>query len=86
VPTISIFFGIMIEMFFNEHAPPHFHASYGEHEATIDIKKLEVMEGNLPRRAKNLVLEWTELHQAALLSNWDKCRAGQLPDKIAPLE
>jgi Domain of unknown function (DUF4160) len=86
VPTISIFFGIMIEMFWNEHAPPHFHAKYGEHQATFDIKKLELMEGFLPRRAKNLVLDWAELHQSELLSNWDLCRDNQHPNKIEPLE
>jgi Domain of unknown function (DUF4160) len=86
VPTISIFFGIMIEMFWNEHAPPHFHAKYGEHQATFDIKKLELMEGFLPRRAKNLVLDWAELHQGELLSNWDLCRNNQHPNKIEPLE
>ena len=86
MPTISIFFGIMIEMFWNEHAPPHFHAKFGEHQATIDIKKLELMEGFLPRRAKNLVLDWAELHQSELLSNWDLCRDNQHPNKIEPLE
>jgi hypothetical protein len=63
MPTISIFYGIVIQMFWNEHSPPHFHALYGEHEALIDIKKLEVLRGSLPRRALNLVLDWAELHQ-----------------------
>ena len=39
MPTISQFFGIIIQMFWNEHAPPHFHAQYGEHEAIINIKR-----------------------------------------------
>jgi hypothetical protein len=86
VPTISIFFGIMIEMFWNEHAPPHFHAKYAEHEATFNIRKLELMEGFLPRRAKNLVLDWAELHQAELLVDWDLCRNNMQPNKIEPLE
>lgn len=86
MPTISIFFGILIQMYWNEHAPPHFHAKYGEHNAVIDIQKLEVMDGILPNRAKKLVLEWAELHQSELLANWDLCRAEQQPNKIAPLE
>src|SRR6516162_5157901 len=45
-------------MFFSDHAPPHFHARYGEHEAVVDIRKLELIEGKLPRRALNLVLDW----------------------------
>ena len=45
MPTISQFFGILIRMFFNDHPPPHFHADYNEHQAVIDIRRLEVMEG-----------------------------------------
>ena len=86
MPTISIFFGILIQMYWNEHAPPHFHAKYGENNAVVDIQKLEVMEGSLPNRAKKLVLEWAELHQAELIANWDLYRAEQQPNKIAPLE
>ncbi len=43
------------------------------------------MEGKLPRRALNLVLDWAELHRDELLSDWDKCRVHQQPDKIEPL-
>ena len=51
MPTISAFYGILIRMFYNDHPPPHFHARYGEFEATVDIGTLEVIEGQLPRRA-----------------------------------
>ncbi|MCX7094253.1 MAG: DUF4160 domain-containing protein [Methylobacter sp.] len=44
-----------------------------------------VIEDTLPRRALNLVLDWTELHRDELLSDWDKCRIHQQPDKIEPL-
>ena len=57
MPTISTFYGILIRMFFNDHPPPHFHARYGEFEATIDIGTLTIMEGQLPGRALNLVHE-----------------------------
>ena len=57
MPTISTFYGILIRMFFNDHPPPHFHARYGDFEATVGIGALEVIEGQLPRRALNLVLE-----------------------------
>jgi hypothetical protein len=43
MPTISQFFGIVIQMFWREHAPPHFQALYGEHEALIDIRTLAVI-------------------------------------------
>jgi hypothetical protein len=58
MPTIGTFYGILIRMFFNHYAPPHFHARYGEFEATIDIGALTVLQGQLPRRALNLVQEW----------------------------
>jgi len=54
MPVISSFYGILIRMFFNDHARPHFHARYGEFEATVDISTLEVVEGQLPRRALNI--------------------------------
>ena len=55
LPTISTFYGIVIRMFFNDHSPPHFHARYGEFEATVDIEKLAVLEGDLPGRASDSV-------------------------------
>ena len=86
MPAISQFFGIFIRMFFDDHPPPHFHAKYNEHQAVIDIKRLEIMEGHLPPRALSLVLDWAELHQAELLADWELCRAKQKPLNIAPLE
>jgi Domain of unknown function (DUF4160) len=86
MPTISIFFGIIIQMYWNEHAPPHFHCRYGDFEVVIDIQKLEVIEGKFPRRALNLVLDWAELHQTELLEDWLLCQVKQQPKPIAPLE
>ena len=63
-----------------------FHAVYNEHKAVIDIQRLEVIEGRLPRRALSLVLDWAELHQGELLADWELCQARELPLKIAPLE
>ncbi len=57
MPTICAFYGILIQMFWKDHGPPHFHALYAEYEALIDIRSLEVIEGHLPRRAMALVLE-----------------------------
>jgi len=73
-------------MFFRDHAPPHFHVRYGDHKAVVDIQKLELLEGRLPRRALNLVLDWAELHRAELLENWNLCQALQAPNPIQPLE
>lgn len=72
-------------MFFDDHAPPHFHAEYAEFKATIDIYKLELIEGKLPRRALQLVFDWAELHQKELMEDWKLCKAKQQPKKIVPL-
>jgi len=86
MPTISMFFGILIRMFFNEHAPPHFHAEYGEYKAVINIQTLEVMEGKMSRRALELVLDWAELHQTELMEDWELCRKHLEPRPIEPLQ
>ena len=86
MPTISIFYGIVVRMFFNDHAPPHFHAQYGEFTAEVAIDTLVVLRGALPRRALGLVLDWAELHRAELLQNWELCRQHRHPQQIAPLQ
>ncbi len=72
-------------MFFNDHAPPHFHARYGEFEATIAIETLQVIEGDLPNRALHLVREWAMIHREELQQDWQLCRANAVPKKIDPL-
>ena len=73
-------------MFFNEHNPPHFHARYGEAQAEIDIQTLRIIQGDLPRRAKAMVLEWAEEHREELMENWDLARKMCLLKNIKPLE
>lgn len=86
MPTISQFFGIVIQMFWREHAPPHFHALYGEYEALIDIRTLDIIKGSLPLRATAMVLEWAAQHRSELMEDWELCQAKQLPKTITPLE
>ena len=57
MPEISRFLGIVIAMFYSDHAPPHFHARYGAHEVIVCIDDGAV-EGYFPRRALGLLLEW----------------------------
>ena len=86
MPIISTFYGILIRMYFNEHAPPHFHVQYAEFTATVDIQSLTVSTGQLPRRAQELVLDWAELHKQELLEDWRLCMDKQQPKKIEPLK
>jgi len=86
MPTISVFYGIVIQMFWNDHAPPHFHALYGEYEALINIQTLEVMKGHIPARALNLIIEWAGEHKQDLMEDWELCKQRKMPQKICPLK
>jgi Domain of unknown function (DUF4160) len=85
MPTISRFYGILIQMYFGDHVPPHFHALYAEFEALIDIQTFEVVRGELPRTAMALVVEWAQQHRDELMQDWELCKQNQMPRKIRPL-
>jgi hypothetical protein len=86
VPTLSVFFGIVIRMYYDDHTPPHFHAIYGEQEAKVAIDTQQVIKGRVPLRALRLVLDWAEIHQYELRDNSIKAQAHVPLDPIAPLE
>ena len=86
MPQISNFFGIIIRMFYDEHNPPHFHAQYGEHKCSIDIRTLAVIEGYLPPRVLGLVIEWAILYKTELLNNWQSIEQKEPLTKITPLQ
>jgi len=86
MPRISWFFGIGIYMHVGDHPPPHFHAEYSGSLALVDIRNLSIFSGRLPPRAVGLVIEWATLHQQELLADWERARAQQELQRIAPLE
>ncbi|NBC29904.1 MAG: DUF4160 domain-containing protein [Spirochaetes bacterium] len=88
MPTISMFYGIIVRMYFapQEHPPPHFHAYYAEHKGVVDIRRCEVVEGNLPTRQVKLVQAWAELHQEEPLADWQLVVNGEKPFSIQPLQ
>ncbi len=85
MPEIARFYGIVVRMYFADHAPPHFHAEYAEHEARIAIDTLAVLSGSLPARAMGLVVEWATLHRQELQASWERARQLQPLERIAPL-
>ena len=86
MPRISQFFGVSIYMYHNDHLPSHFHAEYAECEAVYAIDTLDLLRGQLPRRAQNFVIEWALLRRAELRENWIRA-TGQLPlEQIEPLD
>ena len=86
MPEISRFFGIIITMNYNDHAPPHFHARYGGDQAIIEIETLHVLGGRLSPRVMGLVVEWALLHGDELLEDWRLARESAPLKRIAPLE
>lgn len=85
MPEISRFYGVVIAMFHNDHAPPHFHATYAGEEAAVRLDTLEVQSGALSPRALRLVREWASLHREELMRAWDMSREGKPPQPIPPL-
>ena len=85
MPEISRFFGMRIRMYFDDHAPPHFHATYEGHDCVVDIQELRVIEGNLSPRAVGLVIEWATLHREELMVAWNRAQRHEAPGKIEPL-
>ncbi len=85
MPEICRFFGISIRMYYNDHAPPHFHAVYGEQKAIVDIRTLMVIEGRLSPRVLGMVMEWASQHQEALMELWEQARNYQPLCKLPPL-
>lgn len=85
MPTISFFRGIKIFINWNDHMPPHFHATYGGNEILVSIHDIEVLEGELPSKQQKMVLGWAAFHQTELEENWELAAQKQELFPIAPL-
>jgi hypothetical protein len=86
VPVVSVFFGIVIRMFYREHGVAHFHAEYQGQQATFTLDG-EILAGTLSSRtARRLIKEWAVARRAELQANWDRLEQGEVLERIAPLE
>ena len=85
MPTISMFRGIKITMYWSDHMPPHFHAMYGSEEILVSIKELEVLEGSFPKKQLKMVLGWAAIRQDELMDNWELAVRQQELFEIEPL-
>lgn len=86
MPEISRFMGVVIAMYYNDHAPPHFHARHGEHEVRVLIETGGIMSGWIPQSARKHVLEWLDLHRSELMEDWRLAEERKPLRKIKPLE
>lgn len=88
MPRVSEFFGITIYLYFadtHRHAAPHFHAKYGEYEATYSIPDGDLLAGALPKRQERLVQGWAALRTWELEQAWGRAVNMEPPGKIEPL-
>ena len=86
MPRIAEFYGIVIYMYFSDHAPPHFHAIYGQFEAEVEIATGAIIKGRLPRRARSMVKAWARRYRPELEENWRAARAHEDLRRVPPLE
>lgn len=86
MPVISVFFGIVIRMFYREHGVPHFHAEHQGQQATFTFDGELLAGGIRSRTARRLIKEWATAHRTELDANWKRIEAGEPLERIAPLE
>lgn len=85
MPEISLFYGIRVTMYYDDHNPPHFHVQYAGYKAVIDIQKAAVIIGALPNKQLKLVLAWSVIHQDELMQNWELSKDNLPLNRINPL-
>lgn len=88
MPTISFFYGIIVQMFWydnDQHHLPHIHVMYQDFESVFSIKDGSIIEGKIPSRQRKMVEAWIEIHQEELMADWKLAVAGQEIFKIDPL-
>ena len=86
MPTICRFYGLLIQMYFDDHNPPHFHVIYNDFQAAIAINDFSILEGDLPPKALGLAMEWARAHKEQLLSDWQLAKSRQPLLPIEPLQ
>jgi len=83
MPTIAVFYGIVVRMYFYDHNPPHFHVQYGGARALVTIADGSILAGELPPTAARLVRQWALDRRPALELNWRHAGAGEPLERIA---
>ena len=88
MPVISMFYGIIVSLYFQDdrrHHQPHIHVKYQNDEAVVAIPDGDLLEGELPPAKMKLLLAWIEIHRDELMADWQLAVSGQHPFKIEPL-
>lgn len=85
MPVISMFFGIAIRMFYNDHEPIHFHAEYQGQRGKFDLSGKMIVGDIQSRTALRLIKDWAKLHEFEIRRNWQRMKAGKPFEVIEPL-
>jgi uncharacterized protein DUF4160 len=85
MPRISYFYGIAIEMYYDDHPAPHFHVRCGDESAKIEIASGRLLVGRLSVRPLRLVRKWASEHRRELEENWIRLENEEPPEPIEPL-
>lgn len=88
MPIVSMFYGIIVRMYFfdnQQHGLPHVHAEYAGHSAVFSLADGALLEGSLPARQTKLVQAWLELRHEELMADWQLAVNGEAIFKIDPL-
>jgi len=89
MPTISMFYGILIRMFFRDiekHKLPHIHAEYQNETAVFSIPDGELLAGAINFKKQKLIVAWIEIHKDDLLADWKLAVNGKPLFKIKGLD
>lgn len=84
MPTISVFRGMVVTMYSNDHPPKHFHVDYQGGKAEIDFDG-NIIVGALPSKQLRIIKAWAVLHKDELEKNWNLARSGKALNKIKPI-
>ena len=89
MPTISMFYGILVFLYFGDddhHHTPHLHARYQNDKVSIDIVSGKVLAGQFPEAKLRMLRVWMDIHREELLADWEVAKSGDTPFRIRPLE
>ena len=85
MPTISMFYGVIIRMYYDDNNPPHFHAFFGDYKAIFNFDG-KILEGTMPSSKKKLIIAWALIHKDELKANWQLAKNSEILYNINPLK
>ena len=82
MPVLSVFFGMIVRMWHDDHPPPHIHVAYQGFEALVQIDTGQILKGKLPKKVASIISDWCETHRVELLENWDRAQRFETLERI----